>query len=237
MKKIIVKIFTGIVLLSSNLTIAQAPINTEGVSISATVAPPHPSAMLDVQSSSKGMLIPRMTSAQKFGVSNPAEGLLVYQTDEISGFYFWNGAAWQCMSCCVSASEDWKVIGSSDVLLTGVQVPGFSSCFQAVGTPSSGSQKLSIRKINGMIEIKGEFELRCTLTEGQSYPSLFLPAGLPTGYAIASGGTLTVNERRIDGVVLAPSSTELVYHPSSAISVGVYPTGTIFYIDVTFPAE
>lgn len=237
MKNSVLNITLILFLLIGNRLIAQSPINTEGVSISSSVAPPHPSAMLDVQSSSKGMLIPRMTSTEKFGISNPAEGLLIYQTDEVSGFYFWNSAAWQCMSCCVSASEDWKVIGSSDVLLTGVQVPGFSNCFQAVGTPSSGSQKLSIRKINGMIEIKGEFEFRCTLTQGQSYPSLFSPVGLPAGYAIASGGDLTVNERKIDGQVLAPSSTELVYHPSSAISVGVYPTGTIFYIDVTFPAE
>jgi len=49
---------------------------------------PDASAMLDIQSSSKGLLIPRLTSFQRTGISVPKEGLLVYDTDSASFFIF-----------------------------------------------------------------------------------------------------------------------------------------------------
>lgn len=51
------------------------------------------SSVLDVKSTLKGLLIPRMTAAQRGAIASPAEGLLVYQTDGTKGFYFYN-AAW-----------------------------------------------------------------------------------------------------------------------------------------------
>lgn len=48
---------------------------------------PNSSALLDISSTTKGMLVPRMTQAQRTAVSNPAQGLLVYQTDGTVGFY------------------------------------------------------------------------------------------------------------------------------------------------------
>lgn len=42
---------------------------------------PHASAMLDISSSTKGLLAPRMTTVQRIAISNPAKGLLVYDTD------------------------------------------------------------------------------------------------------------------------------------------------------------
>ena len=52
------------------------------------------SAMLDVVSTSKGMLVLRMTHSQVTAISSPATGLLVYQTDATAGFYYYNGSAW-----------------------------------------------------------------------------------------------------------------------------------------------
>jgi len=54
-----------------------------------------PSAQLEVKSTTKGLLSPRMTEAQKNAISNPATGLLVYQTDGTSGFYYYNGSIWK----------------------------------------------------------------------------------------------------------------------------------------------
>ena len=52
------------------------------------------SAILDLASNSKGVLIPRMTAAERSpGIVSPATGLLVYQTDGASGFYFNSGTA------------------------------------------------------------------------------------------------------------------------------------------------
>ena len=55
---------------------------------------PDNSSQLDVNSTSKGFLTPRMTSAQKSAISNPATGLLIYQTDGASGFYYYTGSSW-----------------------------------------------------------------------------------------------------------------------------------------------
>jgi hypothetical protein len=48
---------------------------------------PDSTAMLDIKSSSKGFLIPRMTMAQRLAIQNPADGLQVFQTDTLQGIY------------------------------------------------------------------------------------------------------------------------------------------------------
>lgn len=54
---------------------------------------PHESAQLEVLSDSKGILIPRMPKANR--PADPADGLLIYQTDDQPGFYYFTGSAWQ----------------------------------------------------------------------------------------------------------------------------------------------
>jgi hypothetical protein len=55
---------------------------------------PNTSAILDVSSSSKGILIPRMTASQKNAISSPTIGLLIFQTDAPTDFYYYNGSSW-----------------------------------------------------------------------------------------------------------------------------------------------
>lgn len=75
-------------LISFNNCYSQSlSVNTDGSSADS-------SAILDVKSSTKGVLIPRVTIAQKNAIVLPAVGLLVYQTDSDSGFYYYNGTAW-----------------------------------------------------------------------------------------------------------------------------------------------
>jgi hypothetical protein len=55
---------------------------------------PDPSAKLEVNSTTKGFLPPRMTSAQRVAISSPAAGLMVYQSDGTAGLYYYTGSAW-----------------------------------------------------------------------------------------------------------------------------------------------
>lgn len=71
---------------------------------------PHPSSILDLSSTDKGLLIPRMTQAQRSAISSPATGLLVYQTDGASGFWFFNGTNW------VNAGGGWGISGNSGTI-------------------------------------------------------------------------------------------------------------------------
>ncbi len=65
--------------------------SAQNVGINTDASTADNSAMLDVKSTDKGMLIPRMTAAQRNLIASPATGLLVYQTDGTSGFYFNQG--------------------------------------------------------------------------------------------------------------------------------------------------
>jgi uncharacterized protein (TIGR02145 family) len=59
----------------------------------------HPSAELEVKSTEKGFLLPRMTKAQRIAIGSPATGLIVYQTDgdlpNPAGLYYFDGTAWK----------------------------------------------------------------------------------------------------------------------------------------------
>ncbi|MFN9651248.1 MAG: beta strand repeat-containing protein, partial [Chitinophagales bacterium] len=55
---------------------------------------PDPSAVLDVVDTAKGVLFPRMTTAQRNAIPAPATGLLIWQTDGVNGFYFFDGLTW-----------------------------------------------------------------------------------------------------------------------------------------------
>jgi len=59
---------------------------------------PHASAALEIKDTSKGILIPRMTMAQRNTIQNPTEGLMVYQTDSTKGFWYWDGSGWISVS-------------------------------------------------------------------------------------------------------------------------------------------
>lgn len=52
------------------------------------------SAALQMDNISRGLLVSRMTQAQRIAITSPATSLLVYQTDGTSGFYYYNGSAW-----------------------------------------------------------------------------------------------------------------------------------------------
>jgi hypothetical protein len=71
--------------------------NTSG-DVGIGTSSPSASAILDLTSTSKGVLIPRMTTAQKSAISSPSTGLLIFQTDAPAGFYYYNGSAWISIS-------------------------------------------------------------------------------------------------------------------------------------------
>ena len=56
---------------------------------------PEPSAMFEVKSNSKGVLISRMTESERSSIKTPVAGLLVYQTDRSAGFYYHTGIEWK----------------------------------------------------------------------------------------------------------------------------------------------
>ena len=56
---------------------------------------PAPSARLEIKDSAKGILIPRMTNSNRLAINNPAEGLLIYQTDNKKGIWRYTAGVWK----------------------------------------------------------------------------------------------------------------------------------------------
>jgi hypothetical protein len=80
---------------------------------------PNASAKLDVYSTNKGFLPPRVTLTSETDAStiaSPAEGLLVYNLGSVglqAGYYYWNGANWATIATATSAGNG---VTSSDLV-------------------------------------------------------------------------------------------------------------------------
>jgi hypothetical protein len=101
------RIFFLLFLFVNTVAFAQSvAINTDGSSA-------HASSLLDIKSSTKGLLPPRMSKAEKNAISAPAAGLLVFQTGpDSAGFHYYNGAAWLWLEAL--ENKVWKTTGNAD---------------------------------------------------------------------------------------------------------------------------
>lgn len=71
---------------------------------------PNASAQLEIASTSKGLLIPRMTTVQRNAITSPVAGLMLYDTD-LAAFYFYNGSSWNAVNS--GGSNSWRVNGNN----------------------------------------------------------------------------------------------------------------------------
>ena len=88
------------------VTAQSLAINTDGSTANA-------SALLDIKSTTKGLLIPRMSKTERNSIASPATGLMVFQASPDSiGFYYYNGSSWSWVTSNSNGS-DWKLTGNS----------------------------------------------------------------------------------------------------------------------------
>lgn len=113
------------------------------------------SSILDISSSSKGLLIPRLTNTQMNAISTPATGLMVYNTTA-SALYYYNGRNWVSREDRVTAKVDDGVAVQLDNL-------------RAMMSTTNGQRSLMIATVSGSITISG--------TSEQRYLSTIPPAG------------------------------------------------------------
>lgn len=81
---------------------------------------PHASAQLDVTSTTKGVLFPRMTLVQRNAIASPTAGLMIYQTDNTPGFYFFDGTLWLAVNA--GGTNLWSLNGTSIYNTNGLNV-------------------------------------------------------------------------------------------------------------------
>lgn len=121
----------GLLSLSASSLVAQSVgINTQT---------PDPSSALEVQSTNQGILVPRLTDAQRQAIANPAQGLLIYNTDsrcfEVFGGTFWDKFGCEC------ASQPGQITAQADTICGGTNA-------QLSSTGSNGSLQWEVSTDN-----------------------------------------------------------------------------------------
>src|SRR5690606_10186816 len=138
---------------------------------------PNASAMLDVESTTKGLLTPRMTSAERTAISNPANGLLVYDTTE-NAFYFYKASTWTKLDSKVR--DNYKLIKSADDL----------SAELADGGSSYKLMSNTFYEINGTITLAAPIDLNNAYIAGlDANEDVLLYAG-GTVFKGSTGGSI-----------------------------------------------
>lgn len=167
MKKL--TIFFALFCWSFNSLAQSLAVNTDGSTANS-------SALLDVKSTSKGMLVPRMTKAQRNAIASPANSLLLYITGpDTTGFSYYNGSTWKWLE---SKSNNWSLDGNS----------GTDAFTNYIGT--NDNNNLSFR-----VNLAGKM---CLSTDGLGIGNLIAPAyTLDLGVPFATGAGCSRNGFRI----------------------------------------
>ena len=119
-------IFVTIILFLTLLQVGYA----QSVGINSDGSSPNPSAMLEVKSTSKGFLAPRMTAAQRGSIASPVAGLLVYQTDGETGYYEYNGSTWVRTTSLWTSNLEGGIYYNSGNVGIGTATPGYKLTVQ-----------------------------------------------------------------------------------------------------------
>ncbi len=134
-------------------------------------ATPHSSAILDATSTTQGVLVPRMTTAERNAIVSPATGLLLYITDQTAGFYYYNGTKWVSMYSPTSTIVKRKVVDET-VCGTG------GSCAQKSGATLQSDDELSLPlQANETYIIEGFVFMTATGSSPDCKVGFSLPAG------------------------------------------------------------
>lgn len=115
---------------------------------------PEPSSMLDVSSTTQGMLTPRMTTLQRVAIASPADGLIVYDTN-LKAFFYYNSSSlqWIIINNGASGRLKFKRIKSTDVLATVLADE------KAAGGANYKLDSGTYYEINGTINLDAPIEL------------------------------------------------------------------------------
>ena len=201
-------------LLALSAFVAQAQVGVGTIS-------PNASAQLDVQSTTKGLLTPRMLDTERAAIASPATGLLVYQTNGDAGFWYYTGSEWVPLKSNAAAGGGAIIpyasgtpavmttilgglVGTTSVVGFGINTPGVSLVGGLIDATTLTNMAFSVPRDGTITSIAGFFSNTVALAlvgttvtvQAQLYSA---PAG-SNNFAPVPGATVT----------LAPSLTGIV---------------------------
>lgn len=146
---------------------------------------PNASSILDISSTTQGMLAPRMTTAQRNAIVSPADGLMVYDTD-LKTFYFYVSTTTTWTPVNSTASRlNFKRIRSTDVLATVLAAE-----LAAGGGSKYVLDSSTLYEINGMITFNFPIDLNNAYVEGMDANSDIIRRTTGNIFEGTTGGTI-----------------------------------------------
>lgn len=146
---------------------------------------PHNSAALDISSSNKGFLIPRITQAARLAITNPTNGLLVYDSTSHRLYQFQEGE-WRFML----TNESWTQANTRNFTYTTTSNIGIGL--------TSPTEKLDV---NGKIQARGNVIAANNIDAGGNVTAAnftSLGSAVINGEATANGNVRTYSDLNVD---------------------------------------
>ncbi len=188
----------------------------QGMSVNTTGTAADASSMLDIASSTKGLLVPRMTTTQRTGISSPAKGLLVYDST-LASFYYNSGTP---------ASPSWTPLGGSSLPTGATGAILYYNGSSWTGLPAGTNGQVLIMT-SGM----PTWAPTTTLTVGASYGggkiAYLLQSGDPGYDPTVQHGLIAANSDQSTGVAWDPSGGVFSAAGGTGIGTGKVNTDNI----------
>jgi hypothetical protein len=194
-------LFAAVVAFAMVLLFAYA---AQGQNVGINNPAPHAKSLLDLTSTDKGLLAPRMTQSQRLGMfpsaDGTAKGMLVYQTDNTQGFYYYDGTVWQFFG---SSATGWSITGNA----------GTSSSTNFMGTTDAQDVVFKSNNAEGMrLKTTNKLHLGSTnFTPSFPYSRLNIAdengANSDINMRVAAGGYSQVVFDQSNGTLASPTAS------------------------------
>jgi hypothetical protein len=212
------------------LMVACTSINTvygQSVGISNTAITPDASSILELRTNNKGILIPRMVTTERDGITSPAEGLMIYNTTT-NQFNFYNGTTWTALISYANVDLTGEVTSVGNVASLG----SFTSLsLNTALTDETGSQLAVFSDSPSFTGIP----LAPTAIEGTNTSQLATTAFVlanTDGYKAVDSGiastTVSTSDELVNGMTLTPGAGTYMVNfnaqcdiPDASLTVGI----------------
>jgi len=216
---------------------------TPGTAISTTGVAPNPSALLDVnctQAPYQGVLVPRLSTTHMNMINTPATGLLIYNTD-CNTFYYYNGVAWVSMTSIaagvsINASPGGAICTGTNVTYTATPINGGSSpAYQwKVNGSNVGTNSATYAFAPANADV-----ISCMMTSNAacvtgSPATASITATVVPGPTASAGGTATICNGSSTTLTASGGGTYLWSNSATTAAITVSPSSTTnFTVSVT----